>query len=170
MACRCETVCQYQPPAPSVATTSTAAPASIRVRGVGRVSLSMPSSYAKSAAILTATGAAALPALRGPSHQVSAVRAPLKREPAEDQADPGREPHAHHQSGVQQARASELDEDGAILDGHRKTRHPDRGIVGVGAGRDVPAPGVPGTRNEPALEIALAERSTPMGAGVVDRV
>src|SRR5207237_1373264 len=82
------------------ATTSTAAPASIRVRGVGRVSLSMPSSYAKSAAILTATGAAALPALRGPSHQVSAVRAPLKREPAEDQADAGREPHAHHQRAV----------------------------------------------------------------------
>src|SRR2546428_13794533 len=60
----------------------------------------MVSSYAKSPAVLTATGAAALPALRGASHQVSAVRAPLKREPAEDQADTGREPHAHHQSGV----------------------------------------------------------------------
>jgi hypothetical protein len=67
------------------------------VRRVGRVRLSMPSSYAKSAAILTPARAAPLPALsRSAPHEMSAVRAALKREPAEDQTDAGREPYAHH--------------------------------------------------------------------------
>jgi hypothetical protein len=52
MAWRCETVCQYQPPAATAMTASTAAPAMINVRAVGRVSVSMGLSYAKSAAIL----------------------------------------------------------------------------------------------------------------------
>ena len=63
IAWRRETVCQYQPPAASATTASNAIPAMINVRPVGRVSLSMTLSYAKSPAILSAAGAAPLPAL-----------------------------------------------------------------------------------------------------------
>src|SRR5262245_5264570 len=171
MAWRCETVCQYQPPPASAPTTSTAAPVRISVRGVGQLRFSMSSSYAKSPAILSSTGAAALPALRGATHEVPAMGTALEVHPAKDQADAGHQPHTQHQRDVHAARASgELDEDVAVVDGHREARHFHRRVVGVGAGRDVPAPRVPWAGDEPALEIAFAERSAAMDARVVDRV
>src|SRR5690242_11463943 len=100
IAWRCDTVCQYQPPATSATTTSAAAPAMIKVRPVGRVSVIMPLSYAKSSTILPAAGAAALPALRGAAHEMAAVRAALVRDPADDQTDAGHQPRSHHHRGV----------------------------------------------------------------------
>src|SRR6516164_929275 len=100
IAWRCETVCQYQPPAASATRTSSASPATINVRPVGRGSFSMPLSYAKSPPILTATGAAPLPALRRAPHEVPTVRTPLVGHPAEDEPDPGRERHADHEGGL----------------------------------------------------------------------
>src|SRR2546422_331322 len=87
------------------------------------------------------------------------------------QPEPGCERHAHHQRKVHGTLASEeLDEDSAVLDSDRETGHLHGGVVGVGAGRDVPAPGVPGAHDDPTLEVALAERPAAMGARVVDRV
>src|SRR5262245_24062883 len=171
IAWRCETMCQYQPPAASATRTSSASPATIKVRPVGSASFSMPLSYAKSPPILAAAGAAPLPALRRATHEVPAVRAPLVGHPAEDEPDPGRDCHADHESGIHESRASaELDEDVAVLDGDWIAGHPDGGVVGVGAGRDVPAPGVPGTEDDAALEIAFAQRAAAVDAGIVDRV
>jgi hypothetical protein len=63
----------------------------------------MALSYAKSPAILAAAGATPLPALRGTPHEVPAVGTSLKGDPADDEADSGREPHAHHQDGVHES-------------------------------------------------------------------
>src|SRR5512138_2981722 len=137
-------MCQYQPPPASAPTTTTAVPVRISVRGVGQLTFSMSSSYAKSPAILSSTGAAALPALRGATHDVPAMGAALEVHPANDQADTGRQPDPQHQREVHASRASgKLDEDIAIMDGHREARHLHGRVVGVGAGRDVPAPRVP---------------------------
>src|SRR5215470_15095424 len=100
-----------------------------------------------------------------------AVGTPLVGHPAEDEPDPGRERHADHQSGIHESSASaELDEDVTVLDDDWIARHLDGGVVGVGASRDVPAPGVPGTEDDAALEIALAQRATAVDAAIVDRV
>src|SRR2546422_6273577 len=65
---------------------------------------------------------------------------------------------------------AQLDEDRAILHAGGKAGHAHRGIVDVGAGGHVPAPGVPGADHDGALEIAVAERAAAMAARVVDRV
>src|SRR2546425_1159453 len=64
----------------------------------------------------------------------------------------------------------EVHEDRAALDVDGIPGHLDRGVVDVGAGRDVPAPGVPGAGHHAPVELALAERPAPVGARVVDRV
>src|SRR5437773_1045642 len=46
----------------------------------------------------------------------------------------------------------------------------DRGVVDVGARRDVPAPRVPWTGHDRAFEVALAERTASVRTHVVDRV
>src|SRR5262245_47022330 len=146
-------------------------PPMINVRPGGSVSFSMGLSYAKSPPILAAAGAAPLPALRGAPHEVPAVRTALIVDPAEDEADAGRQPHAHHQDGVHESGSSgQLDKDVAALDDDRVTGHLDAGIVGVGAGGDVPAPGVPGAEHDLALEVAFTERAASVDAGVVERV
>src|SRR5207248_5095454 len=49
------------------------------------------------------------------------------------------------------------DEDPALLHADRIARDPHGRVVGVGPGRDVPAPAMPGTDHDPALGVALAE-------------
>src|SRR5205809_981107 len=66
--------------------------------------------------------------------------------------------------------SGEVHEDRAALDVDGIPGHLDRGVVDVGAGRDVPAPGVPGAGHHAPVELALAERPAPVGARVVDRV
>src|SRR5262249_60996519 len=81
-------------------------PPMINVRPVGSVSFSMRLSYAKSPAILAPAGAAPLPALRGAPHEVPAVGTALIVDPADDEADPGPEPHAHPHDGVHEPGSS----------------------------------------------------------------
>ena len=64
-----------------------------------------------------------------------------------------------------QYNSSQGHEDGPLLDRDGVAPYPDGGVVGVGAGGDVPAPGVPGTDDDPALEVAFAERSAAVDAG-----
>src|SRR3989442_12794779 len=66
--------------------------------------------------------------------------------------------------------SGQLYEDHAALDPNGITRHLDRRVVDVGAGRDVPAPGVPGAGHHAPVELALTQRPAPVGARVVDRV
>src|SRR5256885_1646558 len=66
--------------------------------------------------------------------------------------------------------AREVPEERAAVDVDGIPGHLDRGVVDVGAGRDVPAPGVPGAGHHAPVELALAERPAPVGARVVDRV
>ena len=63
-----------------------------------------------------------------------------------------------------------LNEDAGWFGVHRIARHRDRGIVGVAAGRHVPAPRVPRTAHQPPVQIPLAQRAAPVGTGVVERV
>src|SRR5207249_7534460 len=65
---------------------------------------------------------------------------------------------------------AQLDEDRAVLHAGGKAGHAHRGIVDIGAGGHVPAPGVPGADHDGALEIAVTERPAAMAARVVDRV
>src|SRR5262249_60177881 len=132
VAWRCGTGCQYQAPAPSATRTSSAMPPMINVRAVGSVSFSMGLPYAKSPAILAPAGAAPLPAVRGAPHEVSAVGTALIVDPADDEADPGREPDAHHHDGVHESGASgQFDEDVAVLDDDRVTGHRHSGVAGA---------------------------------------
>src|SRR5262245_27135225 len=73
-------------------------------------------------------------------------------------------------SSDSQRSSGQIDEDSALLDRHRKARHLHRWVVGVGACRHVPAPGVPGAAHEPAVELALAERPAAVNAHVVHDV
>src|SRR5436309_2555470 len=66
--------------------------------------------------------------------------------------------------------SGEVHEDRAALDVDGIAGHLDRGVVDVGAGRDIPAPGVPGAGHHAPVELALAERPAPVGARVVDRI
>src|SRR5439155_6703579 len=65
--------------------------------------------------------------------------------------------------------SGEVHEDRAALDVDGIAGLLDRGVVDVGAGRDVPAPSVPGAGHHAPVELALAERPAPVGARVVDR-
>ena len=102
---------------------------------------------------------------------MAAVRAALIRDPANDQTDAGRQPHPDHQRDIHRPWSSgELNEDVTVLHLDGETGHLDRGVVRVGAGRDVPAPGVPRAQDESAFEVAFAQRSAAMGTRIVDRV
>src|SRR5262245_24072082 len=58
----------------------------------------------------------------------------------------------------------------AVGDAHGEAQLGDGRVVDVEPGGDVPAPGVPGTRHHAPIEIALAQRTATMSAGVVDGV
>src|SRR5262245_29131498 len=57
-----------------------------------------------------------------------------------------------------------------VGDAHGEAQLGDAGVVDVEPGGDVPAPGMPGTRDHASIEIALAQRAATMSAGVVDGV
>src|SRR5262249_60443330 len=64
-------------------------------------------------------------------------------------------------------RSAEMYENGPVLLPRAKTRHAHGGIVDVGAGRHVPPPGMPRTRHDGALQIAIAKRSPPTASSLV---
>src|SRR3989442_1530880 len=167
----CVLAYQYQPPAPSTPTAAIAATPMSTVRVVG--SVMPPSSDAEPSTVLTAARPAASPALGHAAYEVSTVRTALVREQAQDEPEARHDRRAHdqHRHRFHGNPASEqIDEDGALLDGHREAGHLHGGVVDVGAGRHVPPPGVPGARHDGAIEVALAERPPAVGAGVVDHV
>src|SRR5207249_809935 len=83
-------------------------------------------------------------------------------------------PRQHASRGSRAVKAGapsgQLHEDRAALDADGIAADLDRGVVDIGAGRDVPAPGVPGAGHDAPVELALTERPAAMSAGVVDRV
>src|SRR3989442_16024016 len=141
----CVLAYQYQPPAPSTPTAAIAATPMSTVRVVG--SVMPPSSDAEPSTVLTAARPAASPALGHAAYEVSTVRTALVREQAQDEPEARHDRRAHdqHRHGFHGNPASEqIDEDGALLDGHRAAGHLHGGGFGVWGGGPVSPPGAAG--------------------------
>src|SRR5882762_7596083 len=65
---------------------------------------------------------------------------------------------------------AQVDEDRAVLHAGAKAGDAHGGVVDVGPGGHVPAPRVPGARDDRALEVAITEGAAAMTARVVDGV
>src|SRR3989442_3032361 len=164
----CVLAYQYQPPAPSTPTAAIAATPMSTVRVVG--SVMPPSSDAEPSTVLTAARPAASPALGHAAYEVSTVRTALVREQAQDEPEARHDRRAHdqHRHGFHGNPASEqIDEDGALLDGHREAGHLHGGGGGGCARRHLPPARVPGARAPGALEGGPAAPRPPVGAAGV---
>src|SRR5262245_34003310 len=145
---------QYQPPATSTPAPRIARPAITSVRAVGTTIFIEPAALDDIAGRTTRSVAnPETHGARGARSADSAGRSP-GRTPARHRSRSPRPQPTPGKIPPDVGASAQLDVDGALLDDDREARHLHGRVVGVGARRDVPAPGVPGAHDDPALEIA----------------